>query len=55
MAFANKVKSAKLLFQEVSYNGVNIVYAHGRFNNSLELQLPTEKYLERFVSIHDLD
>ena len=55
MAFANKVKSAKLLFQELPYNGVNIIYSHGQFTNSLELQLPTKKYLERLVSIHDLD
>ena len=55
MAFANEVKSAKLQFQELPYNGVNTIYAHGQFSNSLELQLPTKQYLERLVNIHDLD
>ena len=37
------------------YHGVNIIYTHGQFNNSLKSHLPTKKYLERLVSIHDLD
>ena len=36
------------------YHGVTIIYTHGRFNNSLKSHLPTKKYLERLVSIHDL-
>ena len=55
MVFSNEAKSAKSLFQELPYNGFNITYTHGQFNNSLVIQLPTKKYLERLVSIHDLD
>ena len=54
ITFAKETKSKKLLFQELSYHGVNIIfYTHGQFNN---LYLPTEKYSERLVCVfHDLD
>ena len=48
-------KLFKQLLRELPYNGINIVYAHGQFNNSLPSQIPSKKYLERLTSIFDVD
>ena len=29
--------------------------AHGQFNNALQTQLPTKKYLDRLIRFHDVD
>ena len=48
-------KLCKQLLRELPYNGINIVYAHGQFNNSLPSQTPSKKYLERLTSFFDVD
>ena len=55
MAAKRDSKLSKQLLRELTYNGINIVYAHGQFNNSLPSQIPTKKYLERLISIFDVD
>ena len=41
--------------KELPYFNVDLVQAHGQFNNSLESLLPTKKYLDKLSSIYDLD
>ena len=48
-------KLLKQLFRELPYNGINIVYEHEQFNNSLPSQIPSKKYLERLTSIFEFD
>ena len=48
-------KLFKQLLRELPYNGINIVYAHGQFINSLPSQTPSKKYLERLTSFFDVD
>ena len=48
-------KLPKQLLQELPYNGINIVYAHGQFNNSLSLRIPSKRYLQLLNSILDID
>ena len=43
------------LFRELLYNGINIAYADGQYNNSLPSQITSKKYLERLTSIFDVD
>ena len=47
--------SCKETFRELPYFGVNFVPYHGQFNNSLDSQLQTKKYLDKLSSIYDLD
>ena len=55
MATKRDSKLTKQLFRELPYNGINIVYAHGQFNNILPSQIPTKRYLQRLTSIFDVD
>ena len=41
--------AAKRELRELPYNIIDIVYAHGQFNNSLPSQIPTKKFLERHI------
>lgn len=43
-------KGSKQLLRELHYNEINIVYARGQCNNSLQSQIPTKRYLERHIS-----
>ena len=45
----------KSVFSELPYNQINIVCAHGQFNNSLISSISCKKYLDKLTSIHDLD
>ena len=48
-------KLFKQLSSELPYNGINIMYAHGEFTNTLPSEIPSKKYLERLTSIFDAD
>lgn len=52
---ANSSNISKSLLRELPYYGVNLLSAHGQFNNTLGDHLPTKKYLESLTSVHDLD
>ena len=43
----NIAKPIQLLFRELPYNGIEMHCAHGQFNNALQTQLLTKKYLDR--------
>ena len=43
------------ILSELPYANVDIIRAHGRFNNMLNSDLPTKKYLDKLLSIYDLD
>ena len=45
----------KEISRELPYYGLNFVPFHGQFNNSINSNLPTKKYLERLSILHDLD
>ena len=45
----------KEIFRELPYYNLNFIPFHGQFNNSINSNLPTKKYLERLTSLHDLD
>ena len=47
MVSVNIAKPIHLLFRELPYNGIEMRCAHGQFNNALQTQLPTKKYLDR--------
>ena len=40
---------------ELPYANADIIRAHGQFNNMLNSDLPTKKYLDKLHSIYDLD
>ena len=44
-----------LNFNVLPYLNVDIIRAHGQFNNSMNSDLPTKKYLDKLRSLHDLD
>ena len=54
MAAKRDFKLSKQLLRELPYNIINIVYAHGQFNNSLPSQIPTKEFLERHI-LRELD
>lgn len=43
------------ILSELPYANVDIIRAHGQFNNMLNSDLPTKKYLDKLHSIYDLD
>ena len=43
------------ILSELPYANVDIIRAHGQFNNMLNSGLPTKKYLDKLHSIYDLD
>ena len=43
------------ILSELPYANVDIIRAHGQFNNVLNSDLPTKKYLDKLHSIYDLD
>ena len=45
----------KSTLSELPYANVEIIRAHGQFNNILNSDLPTKKYLDKLHSIYDLD
>lgn len=45
----------KSTLSELPYANVDIIRAHGQFNNILNSNLPTKKYLDKLHSIYDLD
>ena len=47
------VKNSILI--KLPYANVDIVRSHGQFNNVLNSVLPTKKYLDKVLSIYDLD
>ena len=47
--------TARLLLKELPYFGINLIPIHGQFNNIIPSSLPTNKYLEKLTSLHDLD
>ena len=51
----NSFNISKSLLRELPYYSVNLLSAHGQFNNTLGDHLPTKKYLESLISVHDLD
>ena len=55
MSVKNSNNTARLLFKELPYFGINFIPIHGQFNNILSSSLPTKKYLEKLTSFHDLD
>ena len=55
MPVKNSNSTARLLFKELPYFGINFILIHGQLNNILASSLPTKKYLERLTSFHDLD
>jgi len=55
MPVKNSNSTARLLFKELHYFGINFIPIHGQFNNILASSLPTKKYLEKRTSFHDLD
>lgn len=48
-------KVVTLLFRELPYFVFDFVPFHGQFKNSLCSPSPTKKYLDKPVSMHDLD
>ena len=42
-------KLSRHLLRELPYNIINIGYVHGQFNNSLPVQIPTKKFLQRRI------
>lgn len=55
MAAKRDSKLSKQLLRELPYNIINIVHAHGQFNNcSVPLKKPTKKFLERHI-LRELD
>ena len=49
-------KCNKSLLKELPYYSVNIILAHGQFNNLTDsCSLPSKKYLEKLRGLHDLD
>ena len=51
----NSSNISKWLLRKLPYYGINLLSAHGQFNNILGDQLPSKKYLESLTSVHDLD
>ena len=47
-------KLSRHLLRELPYNIIHIGYVHGQSNNSLPLQIPTKKFLQRHI-LHELD
>ena len=47
----NSFNISKSLLRELPYYGVNLLSAHGQFNNTLGDHLPTKKYLESLTSV----
>lgn len=43
------------ILSELPHVNVDIIRAHGQFNNMLNSDLPTKKYLDKLHSIYDLD
>ena len=54
MAAKRDSKLSKQLLRELPCNIINIVYAHGQFNNSLPSQNPTKTFLEGHI-LRELD
>ena len=44
-----------LNFNVLPYLNVDIIRAHGQFNNSMNSDLLTKKYLDKLRCLHDLD
>ena len=55
MVSVNIAKPIQLLFRKLPHNGIEMRCAHGKFNNALQTQLPTKKYLDRLIRFHDVD
>jgi len=55
MPVKNSNSTARLLFKELPYFGINFILIHGQINNILASSLPTKKYLEKLTSFHDPD
>ena len=49
------MNSARCLFRELPYYGIEFIEHHGQFNNSLNNNLTTKKQLQCLKSLHDLD
>ena len=49
MVAKRSTKLSKQLLRNLHSNGVNNVYARRQFNDSLTLQIPTKKYLDRHI------
>ena len=54
MPVKNSNNTARLLFKELLYFGINLIPIHGQFSNTIPSSLPTKKYLEKLISFHDL-
>lgn len=54
MPVKNSNSTARLLFKELPYFGINFIPIHGQFNHILASSLPTKKYLEKLTSFHEL-
>ena len=51
----NVCRANKCLLKNLPFSNVDIIRTHGQFNNSLNSDLPTKKYLDKLRSLHDLD
>ena len=51
----NVCRANKSLLKNLPYSNVDIIRTHGQFNNSLNSDLPTKKYLDKLHSLHELD
>ena len=51
----NVCRANKSLLKNFPYSNVDIIRTHGQFNNSLNSDLPTKKYLDKLRSLHELD
>ena len=51
----NVYRANKSLLKNLPYSNVDIIRKHGQFNNSLNSDLPTKKYLDKLRSPNELD
>ena len=51
----NVCRANKSLLKNFPYSNVDIIRTHGQFNNGLNSDLPTKKYLAKLRSLRELD